>query len=141
MLVGIFASAIVQESVSGRMVMRLMPRRPLPAIVLGSLGGLLVPVCDCGAIPLARRLIAKGLPVSAGLTFMLAAPVVNPIVLLATWLAFQGSLGVVVLRAVMTLSVAIGVGWLASVVRRAPEAARAVRVAERSRQRRRPACG
>ena len=115
MLVGIFASAVVQEYLSARMVMRLMPRRPLPAILLGSLGGLLVPVCDCGAIPLARRLIAKGVPVSAGLTFLLAAPVVNPIVLLATGLAFQGNVGVVVLRVLMTLSVAIGVGWLASV--------------------------
>jgi uncharacterized protein len=115
-LIGIFASAAVQELVNGRAVMRLMPRRPLPAILLGSLGGLLVPVCDCGAIPLARRLIAKGVPVAAGLTFLLAAPVVNPITLFATMLAFQGNLGVVVLRAVMTLSVAVGVGWLTSVL-------------------------
>ena len=116
MLVGIFASAAVQEYLSGRLVTRLTPRRPLPAIALGSLGGLLVPVCDCGAVPLARRLIAKGVPVSAALTFLLAAPVVNPIVLLATALAFQGNVGVVVLRALMTLSVAIAVGGLASVV-------------------------
>jgi uncharacterized membrane protein YraQ (UPF0718 family) len=115
-LIGIFASAVVQEFLSGRLVMRLMPRRALPAILLGSLGGLLVPVCDCGAIPLARRLIAKGVPVAAGLTFLLAAPVLNPITLFATTLAFQGNVGVVVLRAAMTLSVAIGVGWLTSVL-------------------------
>lgn len=116
MLIGVFASATVQEYLGTRLVMRWMPRRALPAIVLGSLGGLLIPVCDCGAIPLARRLIAKGVPVSAAVTFLLAAPVVNPIVLLATALAFQGNAGVVVVRALMTLSVAIGVGWLASVL-------------------------
>ena len=116
MLVGVFASAIVQEYLSGGLVMRWMRRRPLPAIVLGALGGLLVPVCDCGAVPVARQLIAKGVPVSAGLTFLLAAPVVNPIVLVATALAFQGNIGVVVLRASMTLSVALGVGWLACVL-------------------------
>ncbi len=76
--------------------------------------GLAVPVCDCGVIPLARRLTAKGVPVYAALTFLLAAPVVNPIVLSATAVAFQGNIGVVVLRVAMTLSVAICVGLLAS---------------------------
>jgi uncharacterized membrane protein YraQ (UPF0718 family) len=113
-LVGVFASAVVQQYLTGRIVARWMPRRPLPAVLLGAVCGLVVPVCDCGAIPLARRLAAKGVPVYAALSFLLAAPVVNPIVIAATAFAFQGNVAVVGLRVAMTLSVAIVVGLLAS---------------------------
>ena len=113
-LVGVFASAIVQQFLTERLVARWMPRRTLPAVVLASVSGLVVPVCDCGAIPLARRLAAKGVPAYAALAFLLAAPVVNPIVIAATALAFQGNVGVVLLRVLMTLSVAMLVGLLAS---------------------------
>jgi uncharacterized membrane protein YraQ (UPF0718 family) len=113
-LVGVFASAIVQQFLTERLVARWMPRRAFPAVLLASVSGLVVPVCDCGAIPLARRLAAKGVPAYAALAFLLAAPVVNPIVIAATALAFQGNLGVVALRVLMTLSVAILVGLLVS---------------------------
>jgi uncharacterized protein len=72
------------------------------------------PVCDCGVIPLARRFAAKGVPLYATVTFILAAPVVNPVVLLATAFAFQGDWRIVGLRMAMTLSVALTVGVLAS---------------------------
>jgi uncharacterized protein len=111
-LVGVFASALVQQYLTGQRVARWMPRRPLPAVVVGSLFGFVVPVCDCGAIPLARRLTTKGVPVYAAVAFLLAAPVANPVVLLATGFAFQGNVGIVALRLGMTLSVAIGVGLL-----------------------------
>ena len=116
-LIGVFASALVQQYLSERTVLRWMPRRALPAVLVGSLFGLVAPVCDCGAIPLGRRLAAKGVPAYAALTFMLAAPVVNPVVALATLVAFQGSWIIVLLRMAMTLSVAITVGLLASRLR------------------------
>lgn len=113
MLVGVFASAFVQQHLTGQMVLRWMPRRPLAAVVLGSLFGFIVPVCDCGVIPLARRLTAKGVPVYAAISFLIAAPVINPVVLLSTAFAFQGNPGVVALRMGMTWSVAVAVGLLA----------------------------
>ena len=112
-LVGVFASALVQQFLTDRTVARWMPRRTLPAVVLASVSGLVIPVCDCGAIPLARRLAAKGVPAYAAVAFLVAAPVVNPIVIAASALAFQGNVGVVVLRLTMTLSVSIAVGLLA----------------------------
>lgn len=115
-LIGVFASALVQQYLSERAVARWLPRRPLPAVLLGSVAGFVAPVCDCGAIPLARRLVAKGVPSYAAVTFMLAAPVVNPVVLLSTLVAFQGSWTVVSLRMGMTLSVAIVVGLATSVL-------------------------
>ena len=110
--VGVFASAVVQNFLSAQHVVRWMPRRTLPGVLLGASFGLVAPVCDCGVVPLARRLVAKGVPLPAAVSLMLAAPVINPIVLVATGLAFQGNLGVVAVRAAMTLSVAVSVGLL-----------------------------
>jgi uncharacterized protein len=113
-LVGVFASALVQQLLRGELVARYMPHRPAFAILLSSLFGLVAPVCDCGAIPLGRQLMAKGLPVYAAIAFLIAAPVINPITLVATGLAFQANLGVVTVRGAMTLSVALIVGLLAA---------------------------
>jgi uncharacterized protein len=112
----VFASALVQQYLSERMVARWMPRRRLSAVLLGSVFGLIAPVCDCGSIPLARRLAAKGVPSYAAVAFMLAAPVINPVVMLSTAVAFQGNWLVVALRMGMTLSVAVTVGLAASVL-------------------------
>jgi uncharacterized membrane protein YraQ (UPF0718 family) len=113
-LFGVAASAIVQQHLRGEVVARWMPRRPLPAVLLGTLFGLVAPVCDCGAVPLGRRLMAKGVPTHAATSFLVAAPVVNPVTIAATTLAFQGNLGVVALRLGMTASVALCVGLLAA---------------------------
>jgi uncharacterized membrane protein YraQ (UPF0718 family) len=112
-LVGVLASAVVQQTLRGEVVARYMPRRPALAVLVSSLFGLIAPVCDCGAIPLGRQLMAKGVPVYAAIGFLIASPVINPITLLSTALAFQGNLGVVLARAAMTLSVALVVGLLA----------------------------
>jgi uncharacterized membrane protein YraQ (UPF0718 family) len=112
----VFASALVQQYLSEQMVARWMPRRRLPAVLLGSVFGFVAPVCDCGSIPLARRLAAKGVPSYAAVAFMLAAPVVNPVVMLSTAVAFQGNWLIVALRMAMSLSVAVTVALAASVL-------------------------
>ena len=91
LLLGIFASALVQRYLSDEAVTRWMPRRTVPAVLLGSVFGFVAPVCDCGVIPLARRLMTKGVPVYAATTLIVAAPVINPIVLLST--AFADEMG------------------------------------------------
>ena len=111
-LIGVFAAAAVEVYVPDRIVARWVPRRRLPAVLVGSLFGLVAPVCDCGAIPFARRLVAKGVPVHVGVAFILAAPVVNPVVALATAVAFQWNWRIVVLRLMMALSAATAIGLL-----------------------------
>ena len=113
-LIGVFASGLVQQRLSADTLTRWLPERRLAVVLLSSVFGFVAPVCDCGVIPLARRLGAKGLPAYAATTFILAAPVVNPVVLLSTAFAFQGDWTVVGLRMAMTLSVAIAVGLAAS---------------------------
>jgi uncharacterized protein len=66
-------------------------RLPLGLQVPGAaLGGLAFPVCECGSVPVARRLIVRGVHPAAGIAFMLASPVINPIVLVSTWVAYDG---------------------------------------------------
>jgi uncharacterized membrane protein YraQ (UPF0718 family) len=113
-LIGVFASSLVQQRLSPATLTRWLPQRRLAVVLLSSAFGFVAPVCDCGVIPLARRLGAKGLPAYAATTFILAAPVVNPVVLLSTAFAFQGNWTIVGLRMTMTLSVAIAVGLAAS---------------------------
>ena len=113
-LIGVFASGLVQQHLSTATLTRWLPQRRLAVVLLSSAFGFVAPVCDCGVIPLARRLGAKGLPAYAATTFILAAPVVNPVVLLSTAFAFQGNWTIVGLRMAMTLSVAIAVGLAAS---------------------------
>jgi len=115
-LIGVAASALVQEYLSERAVERWMPRNPLGGIVLGSVFGFVAPVCDCGTIPLARRLSAKGVPTPAAVAFIIAAPIVNPIVLLSTAVAFQWAWPIVALRFGVALFVAISVGVAASLL-------------------------
>jgi len=113
-LLGVFASAVVQRYLSAERLSRWLPRDRLSVVLLASGFGFVAPVCDCGVIPLARRLGAKGLPLYAATTFILAAPVVNPIVLASTAVAFQGDWTIVGLRMAMSLSVAVTVGLLAA---------------------------
>jgi len=113
-LVGVFASGLVQQRLSAAALTRWLPRRPLGVVLLASVFGFAAPVCDCGVIPLARRLLARGLPAYAAAAFIVAAPVVNPVVLAATAFAFQGNWAIVALRMAMTLSVALAVGLAAA---------------------------
>lgn len=67
---------------------KLLPKNRTAAIFVSGLLGLILPVCECAVVPVIRRLVGKGLPVSCALTYMLAAPIINPITILSTWNAF-----------------------------------------------------
>jgi uncharacterized membrane protein YraQ (UPF0718 family) len=89
-LLGALVSAAVAVFVPDRVFARVgsLPRRlQLPG---ATLAGFAFPVCECGSVPIGRRLIARGMHPSAGLGFMFSAPILNPIVLISTWVAFGG---------------------------------------------------
>jgi uncharacterized membrane protein YraQ (UPF0718 family) len=88
---GALVSALIAVLVPERAFARI-GRLPVAVQVPGAMAcALAFPVCECGSVPVARRLIARGVHPAAGLAFMLAAPVVNPVVLASTWLAYSGS--------------------------------------------------
>jgi uncharacterized membrane protein YraQ (UPF0718 family) len=88
LLAGSIVSGLIAVFVDQSMVDRYLPKRALPAVLSGALMGLLFPVCECGVVPVTRRLYEKGLPLSIGVAFLLAAPVVNPVVIFSTYVAF-----------------------------------------------------
>ena len=84
------------------------------------MAGVAFPVCECGSVPVARRLVSKGLAPSAAVTFMLAAPILNPVVVASTFVAYRGrdSLWTMVLgRMGLGFLVAVAVGWVVGTVR------------------------
>lgn len=111
LLMGTLASGLVEVLFSPAELNRLLPRNRFLAVGLGGVLGLFFPVCECGSIPLARRLMSKGIPAPVGIAFLLAAPVINPIVIASTYAAFGNSL-IFWLRFALTLFIAIGVGLL-----------------------------
>ncbi|MBI5822719.1 MAG: permease [Chloroflexi bacterium] len=88
LLLGTLASGLVEVFLDRDQMSRWISNRPVAAAVSGAFMGMVFPVCECGVVPLTRRLFHKGLPLSAGISFLLAAPVLNPIVIISTAAAF-----------------------------------------------------
>ncbi len=116
LLLGTLGSGFVEAFLDQNQIQRLIPRGALPGAVSGSLLGMVFPVCECGVVPLTRRLFNKGLPVAAGIAFLMAAPVINPIVILSTSSAF-GWGWMLAGRISLTLMIAVATGLLFSVVK------------------------
>jgi len=111
-LIGALVSGVIGVFVRDATVARLLPRGRVAAPVVGSLLGLIFPVCECGVVPVTRRLVNKGAPVGLGVAFLFASPVINPIVLWSTYAAFGGNWRMVAWRAGLTFVIASFVGFV-----------------------------
>ena len=113
LLLGTLASGFVEVFFDKDSLARIIPRNRVGGAIVGSLLGLFFPVCECGVVPLTRRLMKKGMPLSAGVTFLMAAPAFNPIVIASTAAAF-GVGRVLFLRMLLTAIIAIITGLIFS---------------------------
>jgi uncharacterized membrane protein YraQ (UPF0718 family) len=113
-ILGILLSILVQVWIPDHWIMRILPRNAALRRAVISLLGIFLPVCECGNVPLARGLIVKGFTVSESMTFLLAAPIVNPITILTTGQAFGFDSGIFLARLVGGFAIANIVGWLFS---------------------------
>lgn len=102
LVLGVLISGAIAAFVSPRMLRTLLPRRESVAVGVAGLAGAALPGCECGAVPVARRLIDQGAPSAAALTFLLSAPAINPVVLVATAVAFPGEPRMVLARLAAT---------------------------------------
>lgn len=114
-LLGALVSAAIEVYVPTRFFARIgaLPRRV--QMPLAGFGGFAFPVCECGSVPVARRLALKGVSPAAAVTFMLAAPILNPVVLVATAVAYRGRevmWWMVAGRGLLGLAAALAVGWI-----------------------------
>ena len=113
LLLGSVASGLIEAYITPSDITRWIPKRALPATIVGTFLGFTFPVCECGIVPVVRRLYNKGLPMGVGVAFLLAAPVMNPIVFVSTYIAF-GWGAVLIGRFVITAVVALAVGLIFS---------------------------
>lgn len=109
---GVVVAGLIITLVPRTALSYFLPRTPTWAVLGAGMAGLILPGCECASVPVARSLMAKGVPVAPALTFMLAAPAINPIVLFATWVAFPTQPMMVVARFVAGIATAVVVGWL-----------------------------
>ncbi|MFV2115457.1 permease [Micromonospora sp. LOL_025] len=109
---GVLLSAVIAVFVPRSFWARALPRHPALAVPVASAAGVVLPGCECGAVPIAGSLIRRGVTPAAALAFLLAAPAINPIVLTATAVAFPDDPAMVLGRAVASLVVAMVMGWL-----------------------------
>ncbi len=112
LVLGVTISAVVAAFVPAGLLPRLLPKRPALAVPAAAAAGVALPGCECGSVPIAQRLVARGAPAPAALAFLLSAPAINPVVLVATAVAFPGRPEVVLARFLASLIAATLVGLL-----------------------------
>ncbi len=114
LLLGTLTSGLIEAFIRPQDIVRWLPKNRLLGVVGGAFLGIIFPVCECGVVPVVRRLFRKGLPMSVGVTFLLAAPFMNPIVFASTYIAF-GFGTIFITRFALTAIVAISVGLIFAV--------------------------
>jgi uncharacterized membrane protein YraQ (UPF0718 family) len=114
LLLGVLFSSVLLFFIDEGKLVEKIPKNPLLGALCGSMIGFLFPVCECGNVPVARRLLMQGVPAPVAIGFLLAAPTINPIVIWSTWTAFRDQPEIVVLRVGFSLLIATIVGTVFS---------------------------
>lgn len=107
-IIGSLISAIIQTCISENFIAKIIPNASILGYLGAALIGIIFPVCECAIVPITRRLIKKGVPIGFGVTFMLAVPIINPVVIMSTYYAFYDKPIMVLLR--------IAGGFIASIL-------------------------
>jgi uncharacterized membrane protein YraQ (UPF0718 family) len=116
-VLGVIIAGLLQEFLPQRLVVKVLPRSRTLAILIGGVLGLIFPMCECGIIPVMRRLLRKGFPLSCCIAYLLAGPIINFVVILATLVAFSGmgdrpgQMGGITMA-----SLRVGMGYIVAVV-------------------------
>ncbi|MER5517635.1 permease [Streptomyces sp. NPDC002763] len=112
LLLGTVVSAAIGAFVPARVFTRLLPRNQALAVPVAGAAGVVLPGCECASVPVAGSLMRRGVAPAAALAFLLSAPAINPVVLVATSIAFPGRPEMVLARLLASLGTAVVMGWL-----------------------------
>lgn len=115
LLLGVLLSSGLLFLISEKQLIAKLPKNPLLGSMVGSCIGFLFPVCECGNVPVARRLLLAGVSPSVAISFLLAAPTINPIVIWSTWIAFGDRPTMVIFRVLFSSAIATIVGCIFSI--------------------------
>lgn len=120
-VLGVVLAGILEEFVPQQALVKVIPSNTLLAVMLGGVLGLVFPMCECGIVVVMRRLLRKGLPLGVCVSYLLAGPIINVVVMLSTYAAFNvrsedailgGGLNVVLLRVGLAFIIAVNTGLL-----------------------------
>ncbi|MFE0153471.1 permease [Nonomuraea sp. NPDC059007] len=109
---GVAVSAAISAFVPATFWTRALPKRPVAAVPVAGIAGAVLPGCECASVPVASGLMSRGVTPAAALAFLLSSPAINPVVLVATAVAFPDQPLMVVARFAASLLVAVVAGWL-----------------------------
>ncbi|MGT2887633.1 permease [Streptococcus didelphis] len=109
-LLGTILSGFIEVFVTPDLVQRHLPKHKFPRILFGTFIGFIFPSCECGIVPIINRFLEKKVPSYTAVPFLATAPIINPIVLFATYSAFGNSLRFLFLRLTGAIIVAIALG-------------------------------
>ena len=115
-LIGVLVAGFVQIFITEEHIKKWIPRNKFFATIMGCTIGALFPACECGIVPIVRRLISKGVPLHAAIGFMLTGPLINPIVIFSTYMAFGNNTKIAVLRMVLGFFIAILISLIVSLL-------------------------
>lgn len=115
-LIGVLIAGFIQIFVTEEHIRKWIPKSKMKAVWVSCIAGSLFPACECGIVPIVRRLVGKGVPLYAGVGFLLTGPLINPIVILSTYMAFGNDMKMALLRMgvgfLAALTIALLVSWL-----------------------------
>ena len=107
LLIGVLIAGLARWIAPGGRWLQRLPKQAVLAPLSGAALGFALPACECGNVPVARRLLAGGASMGSALGFLFAAPVLNPIVLASTWAAFPDQPWLIAARPLGALLVAV----------------------------------
>lgn len=112
LILGVLLSSVLQMFIQEEWIRRLNPKNPVLGVLIGSMLGIVLPICECGMIPVVRRLMLKGMPVYIAVTFILSGPILNPVVFMATMVAFRSHPEITFSRMALAFAVSVLVGLI-----------------------------
>lgn len=113
-VLGVIISGVIQMFITENMLAKIIPKNRFLSVIVTSVLGSLFPACECGIVPITRRLIGKGVPLHGATSFMLTGPVINPVVIFSTYVAFGNNWKMVGYRCILSFIVALFAGWIIS---------------------------
>jgi uncharacterized protein len=113
-LIGVLIAGMIQIFVTEKHIQRWIPKNKILAVIMSCTIGAIFPACECGIVPIVRRLVSKGVPIHAAMGFMLTGPLINPIVIASTYMAFGNDFKIAGLRMGLGFLIAVMVALIVS---------------------------
>lgn len=117
LILGALISSLIENFVSNDKIAKIMPKNIILGSIVGVFLGFFIPACDCAVIPITKRLLKKKVPINVAVSFMLASPIINPVVLLSTYYAFyRSNPNIFFYRFIFGIVIALVIGFIMGII-------------------------